>query len=139
MAALRFFLQILLSLILLVVVIDADGSSIADFIDEHINSKEVLIFSKTRCPYCVAAKHLLNRINKKKEYIVTVVEIDEKPQEQQTIYMDELYRRTNQRTVPNIFIGGKHVGGNDHVQALYRQGELEKMLKELRVDYGDEL
>lgn len=36
---------------------------------------------------------------------------------------------TGQRTVPNIFIGQKHVGGNDKLQALHQKGELVGMLK----------
>lgn len=36
---------------------------------------------------------------------------------------------TNQRTVPNVFIGGKHVGGNDATQALHREGKLMAMLQ----------
>jgi glutaredoxin 3 len=40
----------------------------------------------------------------------------------------ELKMMTGQRTVPNVFVGGKHVGGNDDVQAAARSGELQKML-----------
>ena len=36
---------------------------------------------------------------------------------------------TGHRTVPNIFIGGKHIGGNDALQLLHRKGELVAMLK----------
>ena len=35
---------------------------------------------------------------------------------------------TGQRTVPNVFIKGKHLGGNDKTQAANRSGELKKML-----------
>ena len=40
-----------------------------------------------------------------------------------------LAQLTNQRTVPNVFIGGKHVGGNDVTQGLHRDGKLMPMLK----------
>jgi len=35
---------------------------------------------------------------------------------------------TGQRTVPNVFIKGKHLGGNDKTQAASKSGELKKML-----------
>ena len=41
----------------------------------------------------------------------------------------ELLEMTGQRTVPNVFVDGKHVGGNDDVQAAARTGELQQMLK----------
>ena len=40
----------------------------------------------------------------------------------------ELLSLTGQRTVPNVFVRGKHIGGNDDVQAAARTGELQKML-----------
>ena len=40
-----------------------------------------------------------------------------------------LAQLTNQRTVPNVFIGGKHVGGNDVTQGLHRDGKLMPMVK----------
>ena len=36
---------------------------------------------------------------------------------------------SGQRTVPNVFIKGKHLGGNDDTQAAARSGKLEEMLK----------
>ena len=40
----------------------------------------------------------------------------------------KLYDITGQRTVPNVFIKGKHLGGNDATQELARSGELFEML-----------
>ena len=40
----------------------------------------------------------------------------------------ELLRVTGQRTVPNVFISGKHLGGNDDTQRAAASGELQKML-----------
>lgn len=37
---------------------------------------------------------------------------------------------TNQRTVPNIFIGHKHIGGNDSLQAVKSKGELTTLLSQ---------
>ena len=40
-----------------------------------------------------------------------------------------LQKMTSQRTVPNVFVKGKHIGGNDKTQAAYTSGELSKLLK----------
>ena len=44
------------------------------------------------------------------------------------IERDELVRRTGQRTVPQIFIGTRHVGGFEDLSALDQQGELDPLL-----------
>jgi len=35
---------------------------------------------------------------------------------------------SGQRTVPNVFVNGKHIGGNDDTQTLFRSGKLQEML-----------
>ena len=40
-----------------------------------------------------------------------------------------LFEKTNQRSVPNVFVNGKHLGGNDDTQAAARNGTLKEMLK----------
>ena len=42
---------------------------------------------------------------------------------------DALAQMTGQRTVPNVFIKGKHLGGNDDTQKANRDGTLLKMLE----------
>ena len=41
-----------------------------------------------------------------------------------------LYRLTGQSTVPNVFVNGKHLGGNDDTHAAMRAGKLQEMLLE---------
>ena len=40
----------------------------------------------------------------------------------------ELYRMTGQRSVPNVFVNGHHVGGNDDTQRAFRSGALQELL-----------
>lgn len=47
------------------------------------------------------------------------------------LIQQELMERTGQRTVPNVFIGGAHVGGNSDLQQLALEGKLHQMLKDL--------
>lgn len=80
----------------------------------------VTIYTKTWCPYCMAAKDLLDR----KGIAFTEIEITGKPD-----LRDEMLRKANGRsTVPQIFIGSRHVGGCDDLYGLDRKGELDKLL-----------
>lgn len=83
-----------------------------------INENKVMVFSKSYCPYCNDTKNLLH--SKTKDF--KVIELD-KILNGSVIqrYLGEL---TNQTTVPNIFIDGKHIGGNSDLQALNRSNQL---------------
>lgn len=93
-------------------------------IQEAISANHVMIFSKTYCPYCTRAKDALKGLNAKG---MEVYELDMRKDggDLQTA----LLQLTGQRTVPNIFIGGKHVGGCDTTLAKIADGSLQKMLK----------
>ncbi|MBF0308361.1 MAG: glutaredoxin 3 [Magnetococcales bacterium] len=81
---------------------------------------EILIFSTTTCPYCVRAKRLLER----KQVAFTEVNLDKEPDRR-----DEMLTRSNGRkTVPQIFIGERHIGGCDDLHALDAAGELDPLL-----------
>lgn len=58
---------------------------------------------------------------------IKVLELDEMGNEGVEIQM-ELFNLTGQKSVPNVFVGGKHVGGNDDTQAAARNGTLQEML-----------
>lgn len=97
---------------------------------EEIVSSDVVIFSKSYCPYCQATKKLFNNLMAEKydDGVYTkVIELD-KLQNGADI-QSVLSGLTGQRTVPNVFVRGRHVGGNDQVQAAAKSGELENMLK----------
>ena len=81
--------------------------------------KKVIVYSKEVCPYCVRAKALLQRKGVAFEEIKIA---DEKTR-------DEMIAKSGGRmTVPQIFIGEKHVGGCDDLYALDKAGELDKLL-----------
>ncbi len=80
----------------------------------------VEVYTTRYCPYCSAAKALLTR--KGVEY----KEIDLTRDWEQR---NAMIKRANGRmTVPQIFIGPVHVGGNDDLQALERAGKLDALL-----------
>jgi glutaredoxin 3 len=78
------------------------------------------MYSTGWCPYCVRAKALLER----KGVAFREVRVDEDPAERDTM----LARSRGQRTVPQIFVGDRHVGGFDDLYALDKAGELDKLL-----------
>jgi glutaredoxin 3 len=80
----------------------------------------VLMYSTGVCPYCVMAERLLN---KKGITEIEKVRIDINPERR-----DEMMTRTNRRTVPQIYIGERHIGGFDDLAALDHAGELDALL-----------
>jgi len=81
---------------------------------------KIIIYTSPICPYCVRAKSLL----KKKGA----------PYEEVDVFMDagkraEMEEKSGGRhTVPQIFIGDRHIGGSDDLYALDRAGELDPLL-----------
>jgi glutaredoxin 3 len=78
------------------------------------------IYTKFACPFCVRAKHLLDKKGASySEYDITMG--GEKRDEM-------LARAPMARTVPQIFIGETHVGGSDELAALEAAGKLDALL-----------
>ncbi|KAI0117909.1 putative glutaredoxin [Nemania sp. FL0031] len=88
-----------------------------------IDDNAVAVFSKSYCPYCNASKKLLNSMNAK-YYAIELDQVDDG-----AAIQTALYELSGQTTVPNIFIGQKHIGGNSDLQA--KSGELKALLKEV--------
>lgn len=82
--------------------------------------KPVEIYTTPSCPYCIAAKRLLTRKG------VRFVEIDVSRDPALRVAMTG--RAGGRRTVPQIFIGGTHVGGSDDLHALDHDGKLDPLL-----------
>lgn len=85
---------------------------------------EVVIYSKTVCPYCVKAKILLDK--KSKEFGFEVNEIKVTTDE---LRQEVIEKSDGRMTVPQIFINGIHIGGSDDLYALEEKGELDKLFK----------
>lgn len=83
------------------------------------NRPRVLMYCTASCPYCQAAERLLAR----KGVAVERVRVDLQPEQRA-----EMQRLSGRRTVPQIWIGERHVGGSDELHALERAGELDPLL-----------
>ncbi|KAI3895350.1 hypothetical protein MKX03_025765 [Papaver bracteatum] len=91
---------------------------------EIVSSTPVVVFSKTYCGFCTSVKKLFTQLGA----AFKVIELDQESDGDDL--QAALLEWTEQRTVPNVFIGGKHVGGCDSVTALHQQGKLVNMLTE---------
>lgn len=80
----------------------------------------IRIYSTAFCSYCERARALLSR----KGVSYSEIKVDEDPASR-----DEMLRLSGgRRTVPQIFIGGRHIGGFDELYTLERKGELDSLL-----------
>jgi len=85
-----------------------------------VTQPAVTLYVSDWCPYCERARGLFAQ--KKVEFSEINVEDDAKLRE-------EMIARSNRRTVPQIFIGDKHVGGCDDLFELDRSGELDRLIQ----------
>ncbi len=91
---------------------------------EIVSSNPVVVFSKTYCPFCVTVKKLLSELGA----TFKAVELD--TESDGSDIQTALAEWTGQKTVPNVFIGGKHIGGCDTTKALHSDGKLVPLLTE---------
>jgi len=80
----------------------------------------VMLYVSDWCPYCQRAKGLLSE----KQVAFTEINVEDDSK-----FREEMIARSNRRTVPQIFIGDKHVGGCDDLFALDRSGELDRLIQ----------
>ena len=87
------------------------------------SASHVIVFSSPFCGYCAAAKRLLMR--KSADFIE--INILGSPQRRQ-----EMIDLSGRRSVPQIFVGGRHIGGYTDLNALDASGELDALLADGR-------
>jgi glutaredoxin 3 len=80
----------------------------------------VTLYMSDWCPHCLRAKGLLAH----KNVIFSEFNVEDQPK-----FRQEMIARSNRRTVPQIFIGDKHVGGCDELFELDRSGELDRLIQ----------
>lgn len=80
----------------------------------------VMMYATAMCPYCVQAERLLRAKG--------VADIDKVRVDLEPARRLEMMERTGRRTVPQIYIGDRHVGGYDDLVALDRAGGLDPLL-----------
>ena len=78
------------------------------------------MYSTAVCPFCLRAERLLNS---KGVTDIEKIRVDLDPRQR-----EEMINRTGRRTVPQIYIGDRHVGGFEELAALEHAGELDSLL-----------
>ncbi len=92
-------------------------------ISEHL----IAVFSKSYCPYCSQAKSAIKKLGLD-ESKVGILELDTMGSEGADIQA-YLADKTSQRTVPNIFINQKHLGGCSDLLDAQKSGKLQQLIK----------
>lgn len=82
---------------------------------------KITMYATAVCPYCIRAEALLKS---KGVTAIDKIRVDLDPS-----IKDEMIAKTGRRTVPQIYIGERHVGGYDDLAALDRAGGLDPLLK----------
>ncbi|MCX7190262.1 MAG: glutaredoxin 3 [Methylotenera sp.] len=80
----------------------------------------ITIYATAVCPYCINAERLLASKGVKE---INKIRIDLHPDKR-----DEMMQRTGRRTVPQIYIDDRHIGGFDDLRALDLAGGLDPLL-----------
>ena len=80
----------------------------------------VTVYVSDWCPYCERAKGLLSQ----KNVVFSEINVEDEPR-----FREEMMARSKRRTVPQIFIGDKHIGGCDDLFELDRSGELDRLIQ----------
>ncbi|KAK3651192.1 hypothetical protein LTR56_002050 [Elasticomyces elasticus] len=97
-------------------------------LNDILKKGPIIIFSKSYCPYSKKAKHILLDM-----YTISpppyVVELDQHELGQGL--QGALHKSTGRRTVPNVLINGKSIGGGDDIEALHRDGKLAETLRSM--------
>jgi glutaredoxin 3 len=85
-----------------------------------VTQPAVTLYVSNWCPYCQRAKGLLAQ----KQVVFSEINVEDDDK-----FREEMIARSNRRTVPQIFIGDKHVGGCDDLFELDRSGELDRLIQ----------
>jgi glutaredoxin 3 len=100
--------------------------SVIEKLSNLIRTNKIVVFSKTYCPHCRAAKDSLRAANVK----FHAEEIDQYNSNETEAAQNWFQEATGARTVPRVFIDGKCIGGNSDLQAGWvRTGKINELPK----------
>ena len=95
------------------------AQNLIEEIDQQIAANKDMVYSKSTCPHCNTTKQTLQA----KNIAFQVVELNQVGNGSDI--QNALAQKTGQRTVPNIFINGEHIGGNSELQTIANNGQLD--------------
>jgi len=97
-------------------------------VKSQIQSTKIFVISKIACRACHQAKALLNMVVSGTGITPSFFDLDQYPQENRKLLIKYLSAETGITTVPQVWINGKFVGGNDDIQRLHQMGRLVPLI-----------
>ncbi|KAF6216591.1 hypothetical protein GE061_000934 [Apolygus lucorum] len=112
---------------------NADTMIFASRIEEFVKGNQIAIFSKTWCPWCTKVKTMLTAQGK--QFQAWELDLDDDGVKVQA----KLHEISGQKTVPNIFVNGVHVGGYSDFSFYDTAGLLDELLAKQNLDFDYDL
>jgi glutaredoxin 3 len=106
----------------------------SDCINLVVSKHPIVVFSKSYCPFCRRALEVLHSYSERSQFIeplvldLTEIEDSAAIMAGKRTIQETLQLITGRRTVPNVFVGGKSIGGGDETTMLHMSGELNDLL-----------
>ncbi|GMH06513.1 hypothetical protein Nepgr_008353 [Nepenthes gracilis] len=100
----------------------AASNSVSAFVHNVIYSNRIAVFSKSYCGYSLRAKRIFSSLHE--QPFVVELDLRDDGSEIQDVLLDLVGRRT----VPQVFVNGKHIGGSDDLHTAVISGKLQKIL-----------
>ncbi|XP_059623547.1 glutaredoxin-C3 [Cornus florida] len=98
------------------------SSSVSAYVQNAIYSNKIAIFSKSYCPYSLRAKRVFSELHE--QPFVVELDLRDDGYQIQNVLLDLVGRRT----VPQVFVNGKHIGGSDDLKTAVQNGSLHNLL-----------
>jgi len=98
-------------------------------VQQMVDENKVMIFSKSYCPFCKKVKEIFKSMNQDARALELDLEANG------DAIQSSLLAMTNQKTVPNVFINQKHLGGCSDTEKAFADGTLAAMLEGQNYDY----
>jgi len=103
-------------------------SQIISNLESKIAKSGVFVVAKTRCGACIKAKDLFKKHALKTGVTPIFFNLDQLSKQQIVMVINHLSARTGIKTVPQIWINGRFIGGNDDIQRIHREGRLMSLI-----------
>lgn len=100
-----------------------------ELVKADIKKNPVLVYSKSYCPYCENTKKTLENL----KVTSKVYELDQMTDGAKI--QTALQELTKQKTFPNIFISGNHIGGNSDLMDGLKKGKIQKIFEDNNISY----
>jgi len=110
-------------------------SRIISHLESKIAKSKIFVVSKTRCPSCIQAKDLFNKQALKTGVVPMFFNLDKFSKPQVKMIVNHLSARTGIRTVPQIWVNGRFIGGNDDIQRINREGRLMSLISGTKLGF----